>query len=121
MAHDSIVKLAQALKEKRPCNDIKGLAYISKEKEGMELPSFESVKKDKEAYIKSFHLFYGNNDHLTAKKICQKLEVGTASINTHGSGPPGVPWGGAKESGLGRMDTKEGMREFTNIKYVQMT
>jgi len=54
-----------------------------------------------------------------AKKIASKLEVGVVGINTHGSGPAGAPWGGAKESGIGRMETKEGMREFTNIKYIQ--
>jgi acyl-CoA reductase-like NAD-dependent aldehyde dehydrogenase len=30
----------------------------------------------------------------------------------------GIPWGGAKESGVGRMKTKEGLREFTNIKVI---
>jgi len=53
-----------------------------------------------------------------AKKIACKLEVGTVGINCHGPGPCGTPWGGAKESGIGRMETKEGIREFTNIKYV---
>lgn len=54
------------------------------------------------------------------KKIAKRLEVGVAGINAHGSGPVGTPWGGAKESGMGRMETREGMREFTNIKLVQV-
>jgi len=55
-----------------------------------------------------------------AKKIAKKLEVGVASINTHGGGPGGTPWGGAKESGIGRMNTKEGFREYTNVKLVRV-
>jgi acyl-CoA reductase-like NAD-dependent aldehyde dehydrogenase len=30
----------------------------------------------------------------------------------------GIPWGGCKESGIGRMKTKEGLREFTNVKVI---
>jgi len=52
-------------------------------------------------------------------KIARDLIVGTVSINSHAAGSPGAPWGGAKESGIGRMKTKEGLREFTNIKLIR--
>jgi len=53
-----------------------------------------------------------------AQALAMQLECGTVRINSHGGLRPGVPWGGCKESGIGRMKTKEGLREFTNIKAV---
>lgn len=53
------------------------------------------------------------------ESIARKLEVGVASLNSHGPGPMGAPWGGAKQSGLGRLKCKEGMRSFTNEKFVK--
>lgn len=57
-------------------------------------------------------------DHEKAIMVASQLQVGVAGINTHGAGPVGTPWGGVKESGLGRMKSKQGMREFTNTKLV---
>lgn len=54
------------------------------------------------------------------KRIARQLEVGVAGVNAHGPGPFGSPFGGAKESGIGRGNSKEGLREFTNVKYVQV-
>ena len=45
MAHGSILKFASALKEKKSTEGLKGAAFISKEKIGLELPSYEAVKK----------------------------------------------------------------------------
>lgn len=72
MAHDSIIELANALKNETPTERIPGTAYISKNKQGLELPSFESVQKDKTAYIKSFDIFYNNTDPITAQTLCQR-------------------------------------------------
>jgi succinate-semialdehyde dehydrogenase/glutarate-semialdehyde dehydrogenase/succinyl-CoA reductase len=55
-----------------------------------------------------------------AKKIAYRLDVGVAGINVHGAGPVGTPWGGTKESGLGRVKSKQGMREFCNVKLVRV-
>ncbi|CCK78505.1 YgiQ family radical SAM protein [Desulfobacula toluolica] len=72
MAHSTIVKFATALKENKPPEVLNGVAFISKEKKGKELPSFEAVQKDKKDYIKSFHMFYQNNDPITAQRLCQQ-------------------------------------------------
>jgi len=72
MAHNSIIKFATALKDNKNPDSLNGVAFISKEKMGKEIPSFELVKSDKNQYIKSFHLFYENNDPITARQICQK-------------------------------------------------
>lgn len=72
MAHQSIIEFAGIMKKQKSPESIRGLSYISKEKQGLEIPSFESVSKSKRKYIESFHLFYENNDPVTAKKLCQK-------------------------------------------------
>jgi acyl-CoA reductase-like NAD-dependent aldehyde dehydrogenase len=53
-------------------------------------------------------------------KIAHKLQVGVASVNAHGGGRQGSAWGGAKTSGLGRLGTKEGTHEFTNVKTIRV-
>jgi acyl-CoA reductase-like NAD-dependent aldehyde dehydrogenase len=53
-----------------------------------------------------------------AKEVARCIECGLVRINSHGSFGPGVPWGGCKESGIGRMKSKEALREFTNIKAI---
>ena len=56
-----------------------------------------------------------------AQAVARKLEVGVVAINSHGPGPLGTPFGGVKESGIGRVKTKEGMLHFTNTKYVKLS
>jgi acyl-CoA reductase-like NAD-dependent aldehyde dehydrogenase len=58
------------------------------------------------------------SDTSAFKRIAGRLEVGLVRHNTHAAMQSGIPWGGAKESGIGRMKTKEGLREFTNVKAV---
>jgi len=53
------------------------------------------------------------------REIAAQLDVGNVTINGHAAGGLGCPWGGAKESGVGRTNTKEGQRQFTNAKYIQ--
>lgn len=52
------------------------------------------------------------------KEIAKQINAGTVSINRHGTSKAGCPWGGCKQSGIGRIYSKEGIREFTNIKHV---
>lgn len=54
------------------------------------------------------------------KRVMGKLEVGVAGLNAHGVGPAGTPFGGAKESGIGRIKNKEGMRAYTNVKMIRV-
>ena len=71
MAHKSVIDLAQMLKQKKDPSDIRGLAYISKEKKGKSIEGFEAVSKDPDAFIRSFQVFYENTAPLTAKTLCQ--------------------------------------------------
>jgi acyl-CoA reductase-like NAD-dependent aldehyde dehydrogenase len=59
-------------------------------------------------------------DEELGARVAGELEVGVAGVNFHGGTSPGCPWGGTKESGIGRMKTKEGLREFTNVRLVRL-
>jgi acyl-CoA reductase-like NAD-dependent aldehyde dehydrogenase len=57
-------------------------------------------------------------DTSAMKRIAAQLDVGMVRHNSHTAMSSGIPWGGSKESGIGRMKTKEGLREFTNVKVI---
>ena len=52
------------------------------------------------------------------EEIAKKIQAGTVEINRHGISKAGCPWGGYKNSGIGRIYSKEGIREFTNTKHI---
>lgn len=52
------------------------------------------------------------------EEIAREIQAGTVEINRHGMSKPGCPWGGYKLSGIGRIYSKEGIREFTNTKHI---
>ena len=74
MAEKSILQIADNLKSSKDIKNIRGICYISNQpvKNYIELPSFEDVANDKKKFVEMFHLFYRNNDPLTAKGIIQK-------------------------------------------------
>lgn len=51
--------------------------------------------------------------------IAAELDVGTAWVNHHGGSDPFVPFGGAKESGLGCENGDEGLRQYQQLRVVQ--
>lgn len=53
-----------------------------------------------------------------ARKIADRLEAGTVSINSNDYFSPICPFGGYKKSGIGREGGKYGFHELTQIKYV---
>jgi len=73
MAEASVLELAQALDAGEDPTDIRGLCYIAKQipKDYLELPSYEAVLEDKDAFIDMFHTFYRNNEPLSAKGLAQ--------------------------------------------------
>ncbi len=51
-------------------------------------------------------------------RVAEALEYGMVAVNTALLGAAEVPFGGVKESGLGREGSRHGMDEFTELKYV---
>ena len=79
MAEKTVLELAEALKTGGNPRTIRGLCYLAQEAEiaaikstYLELPSFERVVEDKNAFIDMFHIFYRHNDPLTAKGLYQQ-------------------------------------------------
>ena len=53
-----------------------------------------------------------------AARMADKLETGTVSVNFHTLVTAAIPFGGIKESGFGRELGPDGIREFTNKKFI---
>ncbi len=51
-----------------------------------------------------------------AEQVADRLDVGMAYVNEHGTTLPGLPFGGVKRSGYGRELARWGMGEFVNVK-----
>ena len=79
MAEKAVTELADALHAGSDARSIRGLCYIAKETDYagkrnnfLELPPYETVAKNKLAFIEMFHTFYQNCDPITAKGLLQK-------------------------------------------------
>ena len=74
MAEKATLQFAAALQAGEQPHEVRGLCYIAREKRAgyIELPPYETVAADKQAFIDMFHLFYKNNDPLSARGLCQK-------------------------------------------------
>ncbi|MEV4899818.1 NAD-dependent succinate-semialdehyde dehydrogenase [Citricoccus sp. NPDC055426] len=56
------------------------------------------------------------SDIARAQEVADRLEVGMAYVNEHGTTLPGLPFGGVKRSGFGRELGRWGMGEFVNTR-----
>jgi len=59
-----------------------------------------------------------SSDLAKASAIAARMEVGTAWVNQHRATAANVPFGGAKESGIGRERGPEGLRAFQQITHL---
>ncbi|MDB5531086.1 MAG: aldehyde dehydrogenase [Devosia sp.] len=59
------------------------------------------------------------SDYETAITFSRRLQAGTIWVNTYSSGPAELPFGGYKQSGIGRENGRAGVEEFTELKTVQ--
>jgi succinate-semialdehyde dehydrogenase/glutarate-semialdehyde dehydrogenase len=55
-----------------------------------------------------------------AFRIAEKLEFGIVGVNDERPAVPECPFGGFKESGIGREGGQEGIEEFTETKYISV-
>ncbi|MEL6987183.1 MAG: NAD-dependent succinate-semialdehyde dehydrogenase [Bacteroidota bacterium] len=61
--------------------------------------------------------FFGR-DYARIWRVAEALEYGMVGINTGLIGSPTIPFGGVKESGIGREGSKYGIEDYLNIKYM---
>ena len=88
MADQSILELAAALRTGSDPHNIRGLCYLSREKRAdfLELPPFEAVSSDKDAFIRMFQIFYEHSDPVGAKGLSQRQDSRFLVQN-----PPALP------------------------------
>ncbi len=59
-------------------------------------------------------------DERLAMNMAHEIDTGTVAVNGYVKTEPGLPFGGVRESGYGRELGVEGLREFMNIKTVNI-
>lgn len=64
--------------------------------------------------------YFFSNDYAQVWRVAKKLEMGMIGINQGAISCAECPFGGIKESGIGREGSKLGIEEFTNVKYLCM-
>jgi succinate-semialdehyde dehydrogenase/glutarate-semialdehyde dehydrogenase len=87
-----------------------------------------TFRSDQEAVQKANDSSYGlsayvfTKDRARAERIANQLIAGTVMHNdtlyTHAA--PETPWGGVKSSGLGRVHGEQGMRDFCEVRHVNL-
>jgi succinate-semialdehyde dehydrogenase/glutarate-semialdehyde dehydrogenase len=60
-------------------------------------------------------------DLARAIRVAERLEAGMVGLNTGIVSNPAAPFGGMKQSGLGREGGREGIDEYLEVKYVAVT
>lgn len=74
MGEKAILDLAGQLKRGDSVEDVKGICYIAKEPKAdyIQLPDYEACVSQKKTFTEMFHVFYQNNDPITAKGLIQQ-------------------------------------------------
>lgn len=101
------------------------MKIMTEETFGPALP-IQVVSNEEEAIKLANALPYGltasvwAKDIKKAQKIVRELEAGNVGINRTAVSDNELPWGGIKQSGIGRSLSKYGVREFTEMKVVSV-
>lgn len=101
------------------------MEIVHEESFGPVLPIIK-VDSEEEAIRRSNDSIYGLNayvftrDKEKGRRIAERIEAGTVMINevliTHGA--PETPWGGVKQSGVGRVHSDDGLRSLCEAYHV---
>jgi succinate-semialdehyde dehydrogenase / glutarate-semialdehyde dehydrogenase len=89
--------------------------------------SIQSFKTEAEAIKRANDTEYGLVAYLYTKdlsrgmRVSEKLDFGMIGLNRGLVSDPAAPFGGTKQSGLGREGAAEGMKEFLETQYVSVT
>ncbi len=74
MGEKTVLELARRLDSGEDLNDIRGICYIISGKrpdDFIDLPAFETVRDDEQAFSSMFKTFYDNKDPVTGRGMCQ--------------------------------------------------
>ncbi len=102
-----------------------GTLLVDEEQFGPVLPVIK-IKDGEDALARANASLYGlggsiwSNDLDMAYDLAGRMESGTVWINKHAELDPGVPFGGAKFSGLGTELGEAGLAEFTQSQVINM-
>jgi len=105
-------------------SDVPDNADMIKEEIFGPVVSMQSFTDEAEAIRKANDTEYGlaayvyTQDLKRGMQICEKLEAGMLGLNRGLMSDPAAPFGGVKQSGLGREGSHHGLIEFCEIKYV---
>jgi succinate-semialdehyde dehydrogenase/glutarate-semialdehyde dehydrogenase len=89
--------------------------------------SIQSFKSDDEVITRANDTEYGLVAYLYTKdlsrgmRVSEKLEFGMIGLNRGLVSDPSAPFGGVKQSGLGREGAHEGLMEFLETQYISVT
>jgi len=89
--------------------------------------SLQTFKSEDEVITRANHTEYGlvaylyTRDLSRGMRISEKLDFGMIGLNRGVVSDPAAPFGGVKQSGLGREGAHEGMMEFMETQYVSVT
>jgi len=62
--------------------------------------------------------YFFSRDIGRATRVAEALEVGVVGVNTGLISYEGAPFGGVKQSGIGREGSRHGLAEYTELKYI---
>ncbi|KAJ2680338.1 hypothetical protein IWW39_006432, partial [Coemansia spiralis] len=65
--------------------------------------------------------YFFSRDVARVFRVAEALEVGMVAANTGAIGSDAVPFGGVKESGMGREGSRYGMDDYLNIKLINLS
>jgi succinate-semialdehyde dehydrogenase/glutarate-semialdehyde dehydrogenase len=89
--------------------------------------AIQTFKTEEEAIKRANDTEYGLVAYLYTKdlsrgmRVSEKLDFGMIGLNRGLVSDPAAPFGGTKQSGLGREGAQEGMKEFLETQYVSVT
>lgn len=102
-----------------------GTRLVDEEQFGPVLPVIK-YKDPEDAVARANASPYGlggsiwSNDLDRAYKLAEKMDSGSVWVNKHAELAPNIPFGGAKQSGLGTELGEEGLAEFTQLKIINI-
>jgi len=76
----------------------------------------EAVRMANDTIFGLISYVYGETGQ--AVKVARRLESGMVAVNRGVVSDPAAPFGGMKQSGIGREGAEEGIREFLEMKYI---